>query len=276
MSLAMERNRSGQGGRAAKPNPQPTRASVATRSIGAIVLTLVGISAARAADPNEPGAWRFEATPYLWMAGMRGDVGIGRLSAEGVETSFGDLVKSLRAGFMGAFEARKDRFGILFDAIYMQLSESRPAPAPFLGDVHARPTQQAYALAALWRVSDAPGVDLVGGARVNDLKLDIDLSASPLAPRGRSVARSRSWVDAFVGARVQYPIAPQWTLVGYVDLGGGGSDFTWQALAGASYEITPATLLKFGYRYLKVDYHRSDFLYDVATGGPYAGVGIRF
>jgi hypothetical protein len=36
-------------------------------------------------------------------------------------------MKSLRAGFMGAFEARKDRFGVLFDAIYMQLGQSRPA-----------------------------------------------------------------------------------------------------------------------------------------------------
>jgi hypothetical protein len=33
---------------------------------------------------------------------------------------------------------------------------------------------------------------------------------------------------------------------------------------------------KFGYRYLKVDYHRDNFLYDVATGGPNAGIGLRF
>ena len=28
--------------------------------------------------------------------------------------------------------------------------------------------------------------------------------------------------------RMQYPIAPQWALVGYAGLGGGGSNFTWQ------------------------------------------------
>jgi opacity protein-like surface antigen len=74
----------------------------------------------------------------------------------------------------------------------------------------------------------------------------------------------------------QYPIAPQWTLVGYADLGGGGSDFTWQAIGGIKYTISPTTIARFGYRYLKVDYHRDDFLYNMATGGIYAGVGMRF
>ena len=242
-------------------------------TVGAVLATTAFASAPAAAQAS---TWQFEATPYLWMAGMQGDVGIGKLSAEGVEASFGDIAKSLRAGFMGAFEARRNRAGILFDAIYMQLSQTTNAPAPFQADVHARPTQQAYTLEGLWRVGDAPVVDLVGGVRVNDVKLDLDLSATALAPQGRTLVRSRSWADAIVGARVQYAIAPQWTLVGYVDVGGGGSEFTWQALAGAGYAINATTIAKFGYRYLKVDYHRDDFLYDVATAGPYAGIGIRF
>lgn len=119
---------------------------------------------------------------------------------------------------------------------------------------------------------DAPGVDVVAGVRINDLKLDLDLASGPRAPQGRSVAKHQSWADGFVDARVQYSIAPQWALVGYLDLGAGGSDFTWQAIAGANYAISPTKTLKFGYRYVKVDYHRDDFLYDVATGGPYLGL----
>ena len=221
--------------------------------------------------------WQFEATPYLWAAGMKGDVGIGRLTAEGVETSFSDIFKSLRFGFMGAFEGRKDRFGFLVDAIYMQLTQSKPAPLPVFGDVHARVTQQAYTVAATWRaVEGEVPIDLVGGVRTNYLKLDLDLSASALAPQGRTIVRQRDWVDGFVGARVQYPIAAQWALVGYADLGGGGSDFTWQAIGGINYAISPTTIAKFGYRYLKVDYHRDDFLYNMGTGGLYAGIGMRF
>ncbi|MGE5667845.1 MAG: hypothetical protein ACM338_06590 [Betaproteobacteria bacterium] len=40
--------------------------------------------------------------------------------------------------------------------------------------------------------------------------------------------------------------------------------------------MSPVTIARFGYRYLKVDDHRDDFLYDIATGGLYAGVGVRF
>lgn len=236
----------------------------------------VALAGSAGANAQQASGWQFEATPYLWLAGMQGDVGVGPVTVEGAQANFGDIMKSLRAGFMGAFEARKNRFGVLFDAIYMQLSQSTPAPAPFPGDIHARPTQQAYTLAALWRVDDAHNVDLVGGVRVNDVRLDLDLSASALAPQGRSSTQNRTWADAIVGARAQYAIAPQWTLVGYVDLGGGGSDFTWQALAGANYAISPTMTAKFGYRYLKVDDHRDNFLYDVATGGPYAGIGLRF
>ena len=242
-----------------------------------MALSTAPLAVAQQAGSPPPDRWQFEATPYLWAAGMKGDVGIGQLTAEGINTSFSDIFKSLRFGFMGAFEGRKDRFGFLVDAMYMKLSQTKPAPAPGFGDIHAKPTQQAYTLAGTWRaVEGNVPVDVVGGLRVNDLKLDLDLSSSVLAPQGRTIVRSRSWVDGFVGARVQYPVAPQWNLVGYLDLGGGGSEFTWQWLGGVNYAISPTTTAKFGYRYLKVDYHHDNFLYDVATGGFYASVGMHF
>lgn len=223
------------------------------------------------------GRSEFEVMPYLWAAGMQGDAGVGSITAQGVEASFSDIAKSLRAGFMGTFEGRKDRAGFLVDVIYMQLSQTKPAPHNFLGDVHAKPTQQAYTIAGTWRAieGNAP-VDILGGIRTNYIKLDLDLSASALAPQGRTIVRSKDWVDGFVGVRAQYPIAPQWALYGYADVGGGGSDSTWQLAAGVNYEISPTATAKFGYRYLKVDYHRDDFLYDIATGGIYLGVGMRF
>jgi len=242
-----------------------------------VVALLTPIAYAQQSGAQQSDRWQFEATPYLWAAGMKGDVGVGRLTAEGINTSFSDIFSSLRFGFMGALEGHKDRYGFLFDAMYMQLSQSKEAPLPGFGDIHAKPTQQAYTLAGTWRAveGDVP-VDIVGGVRVNDLKLDLDLSSSVLAPQGRTIVRSRSWADGFAGARVQYPVAPRWNLVGYVDIGGGGSDFTWQWFAGANYAVSPTMTAKFGYRYLRVDYHRDNFLYDVATGGFYAGTGFRF
>lgn len=49
-----------------------------------------------------------------------------------------------------------------------------------------------------------------------------------------------------------------------------------QGLAGVDYAIPPTLVGRFGFRYLTISYHRHDFLYDVATGGLYAGIGARF
>jgi len=93
-----------------------------------------------------------------------------------------------------------------------------------------------------------------------------------------AASAEKSWVDPYIGVRVQHPIAERWTLVGYADVGGFGvgSDFTWQALAGVNYEFSKAIAGKFGYRYLYVDYDKDGFRYDMANSGLYLGVGIRF
>jgi opacity protein-like surface antigen len=85
-------------------------------------------------------------------------------------------------------------------------------------------------------------------------------------------------VDPYIGVRVQHPLTDRLTVVGYADVGGFGvgSDSTWQALVGASYEFTKTISGKFGYRYLSVDYDKGGFLYDMANSGVYAGVGFRF
>ncbi len=240
-------------------------------------LAATALFASAASLAHAAGDWRFEATPYLWAAGMKGDVGVGQFSANGVEATFPDILKSLRAGFMGSLEGRKDRAGFYIDAIYMQLDQDHPAPHGFLGDVQARSTQQGYTAAATWRAVEGPTpVDLFLGARASDIKLDLKVSSSALAPQGRSAVKSRSWVDGFVGARVTQPLSERWTVTGYADIGAGGSDSSWQFAAGAEYAFSPGSSAKLGYRLIKVDYHRDNFLYDMSSGGLYAGVVFRF
>jgi len=222
------------------------------------------------------GEWRFEAMPYLWAAGMEGDVGVRQLTAQGAAMSFPDIMKSLRAGFMGSLEGRNGAFGFYADAIYMQLHQKHPATHGFLGDVDAKPTQQAYALAGTWRA--IPGeqpVDLFLGIRSNYVKVNLDVSPGAVTP-GRTLDASRTWADGYIGARITIPVGPRWSFTGYADVGAGGSDSTWQAMAGLEYAISPASNAKFGYRYFKVDYHKDDFLWNMATGGPYLGVSFGF
>jgi len=46
--------------------------------------------AATKANAQQSAGWQFEATPYRWMAGMQGDVGVGPLTVEGAQASFGE------------------------------------------------------------------------------------------------------------------------------------------------------------------------------------------
>jgi hypothetical protein len=84
-------------------------------------------------------AGRFEVTPYLWAAGIDGDIQFGRLPKTNVDQSFSDILDVLGIGVMGAFEARKDRWGFLFDAMYLKISDDASTPGPLFGDVEAIP-----------------------------------------------------------------------------------------------------------------------------------------
>jgi opacity protein-like surface antigen len=241
-----------------------------------IAAALAGAAPLAAHAQGTPG-WSFDFTPYLWGARLGGDTSIAGLPTPpaAVEAPFSDIFDHLSAGAMGVFEARHGRWAFIGDAMYIRLEDTFTTDRRTFGDASGKITQQMYAATAAYRVNDAPAaVDVLGGVRYNDIEVGLATTGGLLPPR--SADESRGWTDAIVGFRVIAPVARDWSLVGYVDVGGGGSKFTWQAIAGASYAFNDTWAMKFGYRYLKIDYDKDQFLYDMATQGPYIGVGIRF
>jgi hypothetical protein len=57
---------------------------------------------------------------------------------------------------------------------------------------------------------------------------------------------------------------------------GGGSDFTYQIVGTANLNLHERYALKLGYRYLKVDYDKDNFLMDIAMKGPIVGFSFKF
>ena len=237
---------------------------------------------------EQAARWQFELTPYFWAAGMKGDVQAGNLPKTSANIDFSDIWDNLDFGAMGAFEARKGRWGLLFDAIYMKISTSATSSRTGPGPIGATATaaadlkleQTLLAAAVAYRVSDGPtATDVIGGARYSKIDAAANINASLFGQTGVA-ARSgdKDWVDPYIGVRVQHRVADRWTVVGYVDVGGFGvgSDLTWQALAGVNYDFSKTVSGKLGYRYLDVDYDKGGFLYDMANSGLYLGVGIRF
>lgn len=241
-----------------------------------------------AAAPSGGSGWSFDFTPYIWGVAMSGDVQGGALPAIHIDMSFSDILDNLDAGLLGAFEARKGRWGMLFDAIYMKLEGSGTASRTGAGPIGATATASAelevaqtmLAAAVAYRaVEGRAPVDVIGGLRYAKIEADATINGSFFAQSG-AVARSakKDWVDPYVGVRFLTPLADHWTFVSYLDIGGFGvgSEFTWQGLVGVNYEFSKTFSAKFGYRYLAVDYDKSGFVYDMANSGLYLGLGIRF
>ena len=78
------------------------------------------------------------------------------------------------------------------------------------------------------------------------------------------------------GARGRIAVTKSIVLVGKADLGGGGSEFTYQFFGGAAFNLSRRVSLVGAYRVLHVDYDKDNFLFDMSLTGPVIGVGFRF
>lgn len=235
---------------------------------------------AQQAQTTTADDWQFTATPYLWTAGQNGSARIGtRLPAQNVDASFSDILSNLDWGAMAAFEARKDRWGILADLFYVQLSKtSDPLLQGALGTAGLKADNTLVEVAGAYRAwqNDAVWLDVIGGVRYFNLHASISLSSSPLLPAGRYQSDTRDWTDGFVGVRSKQRIADHWALVEYLDIGAGGSSYSYQAIAGVEWSISQTFGLQLGYRLLAEDYDTTGFLYNMRTAGPYLGLSIKW
>jgi hypothetical protein len=238
----------------------------------AVALTLLPGAASAQSAAEQQGGWQFQVTPYLWLAGVSGRVGLGIGSGQPAEAQFSSLLSHLQAGLMAGFEGRSDRWGFLFDGMYIKLGATSSLESPYV-DANLDETQQMYQLSGTYRVNEGEvPVDLVLGARYFYLNTTLALTG----PVGIDESSSKSWVDGIVGARVLVPLSQRWRLQGYGDVGAGGSNLTWQALGAVGYDFSKTVSAWFGFRYLSIDYDTTGFLYDMDQGGFFLGVGFAF
>lgn len=254
----------------------------------AAVLACAGAAIGQAAVGEEADPWAFEVTPYFLAAGLDGTIGLRGIEGD-VDASFSDIWDNLDAGFMGLFTARRGPWLFGAEAVYFKLSSdvdlSNPGPG---GNVSAQGklgmTTKMYIYQGTvgYRVfDDVTTVDLTGALRYTklDVGLSINVETDPgivFPGGGRSASGTESWTDFVVGAIVRHPLNDEWSLAGLVDLGGGGSDLTWQFIAGVDWAFRENLSAKLGYRYLYWDYEDDGTKWDMAASGPYLGLGIRF
>lgn len=237
-----------------------------------------------AVEPSSPttqaSGWQFSASPYLWMSGMKGDMGVvEQVEPVAVDLSFIDILGALKFALMGTFDARNGRFVATVDALYLSMGTSKNIDIreeDFL-DVELKSKTFVSTLAAGYRAVDQGplSLDVLAGVRITSMKTSLDLAGPQ---RSFSGSKTETWLDPIVAIRFQAPLGERWAVRTYGDIGGFGvaSDLTWQLQGIVEYELSNRWSLYAGWRHVDVDFHNNGFVFDAAMDGPVLGAFYRF
>lgn len=211
------------------------------------------------------GTWEVSAKPYLWAAGLEGQVGIDNAGAP-VEAEFGDLLGSLDFGAMLGVEAGRvgSPWAWSLDTVFIDLGkDSSRADADI--------KQAIVELDVIYGPASWRGLELLAGVRYFGISTDLEVGPA-------EASSDEEWVEPLVGARGVVPLAPQLSLGlrGDVCGFGLGSELTYQLAAVLRYTLSAHADLGVGYRHLDIDYDHGGFEYDVATSGPVLGLDWSF
>ncbi|WGF90417.1 hypothetical protein [Marinivivus vitaminiproducens] len=235
-----------------------------------------------------PSQWQLTISPYLWAAGLDGDVSVGSIDGE-LEQDFDDILDDLVFGGMLLVDARKDRYGIAFNSFFVRTqsdADSGGLSASLESDTAAFQLS-GYYQALTWRPRGDDGftvaVEPYAGARLtyirNELQGRFDDGAGAVTER--EADRNETWVDPVVGTRLILHLGERWSFRLAGDIGGFGlgSDLSWAAQGLLGYTVAFGrfnTVLGVGYQALSWDYDDDDFEWDVTQHGPVIGAAIQF
>jgi len=260
------------------------------KMINTAILSMIflGVGITQSSRAAGTDAWQYEVTPYFLAAGLNGKVGIRGVTSD-VDMSFNDILDSLEGGFMGVFTAQKGRWNYGLEGVYFKLGDegTKSVSGPF-GQVSVDGALKLTSKMYIYQgtvgyrlVDESTSVDLLGALRYTKLDADANVVITTVPaivfPGGAiSASGSESWTDAVVGVRAIHPVSDNMALVGYADAGAGGSDLTWQLIAGLNWEFRKDYIAKLGYRVLDWDYENDGTVWDMKASGLYLGLGIRF
>jgi hypothetical protein len=225
--------------------------------------------------------WSFLVEPYLLFPNMNGKTGVGGLPDVPVDANPGDIFSHLQMGAMLNLEANNDKWAILSDFIYMDLSQDAKVGTVIKGG-EATAKQTAWEISGLRRV--APWLELGLGGIFNSVNagVDIDVAKTGGGTTNHQKSISSSWVEPMLIARIKNKPGEKFLYQFRGEVGGFGigSDFAWQIQASAGYRFSELFQITGGYRAIGLNYEtgsdQSRFLYDMDIFGPEIRFGFNF
>jgi outer membrane protein OmpA-like peptidoglycan-associated protein len=214
------------------------------RSSAAAVAATLAIATAPETLAQEQ-SWLFEITPYLWAAGIDGDVNVGAQKVS-IKRDFKDLVDALDIGGGLMAGAGYNHFGIVTQLDYWSLDsdnlDNSPANARLETDIFMAMLALGYRFG-----TDRAGrhFDVLLGAR--NLSMDNTLTLGPL---GR-FERDKDFLDPIIMVRPSFPLGKRWRFNPTMSFGGGGdSEKLYELQPNLTFQISEHVHLRFGYRLL--------------------------
>ena len=272
------------------------------KHVAAAALAAACVPTSAIAQPQDD-AWQFRGQIYLWLPSVGGKTTFPPSGGDsGAVVDFSDYfsLSNLQGTFMGALEARKGRWGLVTDLIYLDFEERKSGTRDFslnLGpggivELPAGASADAtlglrgweWTLAGTYTAIRRPQYELnvLGGVRY--LKVDVSLdwklggnigSLPPGSIEGATAVKPDYW-DAIVGVRGRYQFGQsRWFVPFHFDIGTGESDLTWQATAAIGYAFDWGEVMA-GYRHVGYDFASNSPIERLTFTGPAASVAFRW
>jgi hypothetical protein len=247
-------------------------------SVAAMALMLIGTAPGFAADTDGSSEWEYILDLYFMGANMTVDTTGG----QEVKVPFYQLLNALDFAFMTEIGARNDKWSIMTDIIYMNLTQkeelrSGTLPGGTPVTINEKIDMNSWIVTptvgyALHNGDDAR-VEVIGGLRYFWLDLGIQIDVNDHAVFDKS-ASSTFW-DGIVGMRGNINLSQSWYLPMYFDIGWGTNDSsTWQAYTGIGYHFSRFDAV-LTYRYLDYEFDNS-VASDLVIKGPQLGAVFTF
>ncbi|THJ34285.1 hypothetical protein E8K88_07125 [Lampropedia aestuarii] len=221
----------------------------------------------------QDNAWRLQLTPYVWMAGLNGDIKPLRSGPTGhVNRSFSDILSELDTAFFLTGTARKGQAVLHGDISHALTSDRSDLPLGLRAKASVKQTSAALLAGYNWLESGRSNLDTMAGLRFWDVKAKLAIDGVG------DVQSSASFIDPVLAGRWRSQLASRWSSIVYADIGGFGvgSRLTWQGMAALNYQWSDGLFFSLGYRYLQVDYRRNGKRLDFNQSGPLLGATFRF
>lgn len=245
------------------------------------------------ADAVVDKEWTLDASLYIWLAGLDGDVGLGPVTAD-VDVSFWDVLDEADSlfGWDGRIEAwHKNKFGICAEAVGMVVEIKNTTDTSPSISVDSDVELVFFDFELGYRLFDKPvgdgearlTADALGGFRYTHFKNELDAAGTGKLGLSGTLGGSADWFEPIIGGRLNLRFNDKFSTMVRGNVGGFGTadaDLSWRLTALFAYYFNPKFKMEAGYQVYGLDMENGGgggrIAYDGIVHGPVIGATLSF